>query len=66
MAIRLKYSGGSRPGVDVTHEDGRTESVEYLHEIEVTAAVRDNLLAQDPEAWSEVKPAPQPKPKDKE
>lgn len=53
---RVKYSGGYRPGVAVTHEDGRVEEVEYLHEIEVSAHTRDNLLAQDPDGWSEIKP----------
>lgn len=51
---RVKYSGGFRPGVAVTHEDGRVEEVEYLKEIEVSAATRDNLLAQDPDAWTEI------------
>jgi len=53
--MRLKYSGGFRPGVAVTLEDGRTVEVDYLHEIEVSAADRDRLLKQSPDDWSEVK-----------
>lgn len=54
---KVKYSGGFRPGVSVSLDDGSVVEVEYLHEIEVSAAVRDNLIAQDPDSWSEVKPA---------
>lgn len=57
MSPRLKYSGGFRPGVAVTHEDGRVEEVDYLGEIEVSAQVRDNLLSQSKDDWTEIKPA---------
>lgn len=54
---KVKYSGGFRPGVTVSLEDGTSVEVEYLHEIEVSGAERDRLLEQDPDSWSEVKPA---------
>lgn len=57
MSPRLKYSGGFRPGVEITHDDGRVEAVEYLNEIEVSATTRDNLIAQSPDDWTEIKPS---------
>lgn len=52
---RLKYSGGFRPGVEITHDDGRVEAVDYLSEIEVSATTRDNLIAQSKDDWTEIK-----------
>ena len=52
---KVKYSGGFRPGVEITHDDGRIEAVDYLGEIEVSAATRDALVAQAPDDWTEVK-----------
>ena len=63
---RVKYSGGYRPGVAVTLDDGRVLEVEYLHEIEVSAADRDRLTKQAPDDWSEVKPASESKSDTKE
>lgn len=67
MSPVVKYVGPHRPGVDLNIDQatGETVPVEYLHEQEVTGAVRDDLLAQskDYEAahgsalWSEVKPS---------
>lgn len=61
----VKYVGPARPAIEliVDQATGESATVEYTHEIEVSAAVRDSLLAQsrDYEAahgsalWSEVK-----------
>jgi hypothetical protein len=51
---RLKYSGPSRPGVDVI-VDNRAVPVAHLEEIEVPGDVADNLLRQEPDSWTEIK-----------
>lgn len=52
---KVAYYGG-RPSVDLELPEG-TVTVERGHQIEVSAEVRDNLVAQgDGEIWKEVKP----------
>lgn len=52
---RLKFSGHP-DGVDLpVGEFDRTVHVAHGHEVDVTASVRDRLLKQDPDAWTEIK-----------
>jgi len=58
---KVKYVGDF-PAVDLVHDDGRTETVEKNHEVEVSASDRDSLVKQG-DNWTEIKrSAPDPKP----